>query len=160
MRSLARADAAAPWARTRRWLRRLAPLGLLALVASCIPPAVELWDELLGPNEAQLVVIAEAPIRRLHVTYDGRAVPSRPHLLVDEVQGYVLFPALRTRALEPVLQVAWEAAGSPRSVSVAMRQFDSGRICLYVLRLDAAGEPVPPRPLDRHAPIWWTCHMH
>jgi hypothetical protein len=142
----------------KRVLRWALVVCALLLTASWLMPVQRAWDDLLGPNEAQLLIVSAAPIRNVSVTYDGQAIESRPGWPTGGASRYAAFPDMRTRAYEPVLRVSWEAPDGPRSVSQVMRQADSGRLCLYVLHLDAAGIPVSPEPPDPLSPFWWTCH--
>jgi hypothetical protein len=135
----------------------LAGYALLA-TAAALPPIRQAWDSMFGPFDAQLVIVSAAPIRNLGVTYDGRRIDRRPDWPTNDVQGYATFPAMRTRVVEPILSVSWDGPNGPRSVSRAMRQADSGRVCLYVLNLDSAGVPISPEPPDQVSPFWWTCH--
>jgi hypothetical protein len=148
-------DAKPGHSRIRTWF-----CGLLAgLAAAYLFHVVsEAFDEEFGPPEAQLIVTSEAPLLDVHVSYDGRVIASRPGLTRGSEPSYALFPMMRTRKFEPVLQISWRTASGQQSLSQPMRQFDSGRLCLYVLRLDQAGDPVPPEPPDSHSPFWWTCH--
>ncbi|MBY0332356.1 MAG: hypothetical protein K2X49_17010 [Acetobacteraceae bacterium] len=130
----------------------------MVLTAAALPPIRQAWDEIFGPNEAQLVIVSAAPIRNVSVTYDGRTIEPRPGWPTRDVHGYAAFPAMRTRIFEPVLHVSWEGPSGPLSVSRIMRQADSGRVCLYVLNLDNAGVPVGPEPPGALSPFWWTCH--
>ena len=141
--------------RARCWA--LAVYALL-MTAAALPPIRQAWDEIFGPHDAQLVLVSAAPIRNVSVTYDGRLIAPRPSWPTRDVQSYAAFPAMRTRAFEPVLQVSWEGPDGPRTVSRVMRQADSGRQCLYVLNLNAGGIPVGAEPPDEFSPFWWTCY--
>lgn len=144
------------WAKRALWWA----LAVYAVIvtAAVLPPIRQAWDEIFGPNDAQLVLVSAAPIRNVSVTYDGRLIEPRPGWSTRDVQSYAAFPAMRTRAFEPVLQVSLEGPSGPVAVSRVMRQADSGRVCLYVLNLDAQGTPVGPEPSDALSPFWWTCH--
>jgi hypothetical protein len=144
--------------RGRRVLFRALLAYALVATAAAMPGVRQAWDEIFGPNDAQLVIISAAPIRNVLVTYDGRPIERRPDGPTRDVQSYAVFAAMRTRALQPVLHVSWESQGEGRSLSRTMRQFDSGRVCLYVLTLDPAGVPAPPERPDEFSPIWWTCY--
>ncbi|MBY0339196.1 MAG: hypothetical protein K2X11_21465 [Acetobacteraceae bacterium] len=128
------------------------------MTAAALPPIRQAWDEIFGPHDAQLVIVSAAPIRNVSVTYDGRMIEPRPGWPTRDVQSYAAFPAMRTHAFEPLLQVSWEGPSGPVSVSRVMRQADSGRLCLYVLKLDARGTPMGLDPPDALSPFWWTCH--
>ncbi len=123
-----------------------------------MPPVRQAWDDVFGPNEAQLVIVSAAPIRNVSVAYDGHIIGPRVGWPTGDVPRYAMFPPMRTRAFEPVLQVSWEGPSGSLSVSRVMRQADSGRLCLYVLNLDTAGAAVGPEPPDALSPFWWTCH--
>ena len=130
----------------------------LLMTATALPPVRQAWDEIFGPHDAQLVIVSATPIRNVSVAYDGRAIEPRPNWPTRDVRRYAAFPAMRTRAFEPVLHVSWEGPSGPVTVSRVMRQADSGRFCLYVLNLDARGTPVGPESPDALSPFWWTCH--
>lgn len=117
-------------------------------------------DELFGPNDAQLMVIAEAPLLDVHVRYDGRVIAPRLGWVRGSHIGYALFPAMRARKYEPVLEVTWRTMTEEHSLSKPMEQVDSGGRCLYVLRLDRKGDPVLPERHDSFSPFWWTCHFY
>lgn len=146
----------------RQWAKRALwwALAVYAVIvtAAVLPPIRQAWDEIFGPNDAQLVISSAAPIRNVSVTYDGRTIEPRPGWPTRDVQSYAAFPAMRTRVVQPVLQVSWEGPDGARSVSRIMRQFDSGPVCLYVLNIDAAGIPIGPEPPDEFSPFWWTCY--
>jgi len=133
-------------------------VSVLVLVVWALPSIRQAWEESFGPNDAQLIIVSAAPIRDVNVTYDGRRIEPRPGGSTRDVQDYAAFPGMRTRAVEPALQVSWDGPSGPATVLRAMRQPDSGRVCLYVLKLDAAGMPVGPEPPDTLSPLWWTCH--
>lgn len=141
--------------RVRSWV-----CGLIAglAVAYFFGAMREGLDDIIGPSEANLIVISDEPLLDVHVSFDGRVIASRPGLPRGRESSYALFPMMRTRKFEAVLQISWRTASGQRSLSQPMRQFDSGRLCLYVLRLDQAGNPVPPEPPNSHSPFWWTCH--
>jgi hypothetical protein len=103
------------------------------------------------------LIVTGAPLRDVRVIYDGRSIKERPDPYVRDVWDYAAFPDMRTRKFEPIIQVSWEGPDGPRSVSRAMRQFDSAPECLYVLRLDAAGVPMAPNERTELAPFWWHC---
>ena len=142
----------------RRVPRWLLPVYAVVVTGLALQPVRQAWDELFGPNDAQLVIVSAAPIRNVSVTYDGRRIDRRPDWPTSDVQSYATFPAMRTRIFEPGLSVSWEGPDGARSVSRIMRQFDSGRVCLYVLNLDSAGVPIGPEPPDEFSPFWWTCY--
>jgi hypothetical protein len=131
----------------------------LVMTAATLSPVREVWDEILGPNEAQFFIVTAASIDNVSVTYDGRHREPRPGWHASTIKDYAAFPNLRTRAVQPVLHVSWEGPDGARSLSRVMRQFDSGRVCLYVLSLDSAGVPISPEPSDEFSPFWWTCHL-
>lgn len=135
-------------------------LGAYALIMTiaALQPVRQAWDEIFGPNDAQLIIVSATPVRNVSVTYDGRRIERRPDWPTGDMQSYATFPAMRTRIFEPVLSVSWEGPGGARSVSRVMRQADSGRVCLYVLNLDSAGVPIGPEPPDGLSPFWWTCY--
>jgi hypothetical protein len=130
----------------------------LIMTIAALQPVRRAWDEIFGPNDAQLIIVSAVPIRNVSVTYDGRSIVSRPDWPTKDLQGYATFPAMRTRIFEPVLSVSWEGPDGARSVSRVMRQADSGRVCLYVLNLNFAGVPIGPEPPDELSPFWWTCY--
>ena len=130
----------------------------IVMTIAALQPVRQAWDEIFGPNDAQLVIVSATPVRNVSVTYDGRSIVSRPDWPTKDLQGYAAFPAMRTRIFEPVLSVSWEGPDGSRSVSRVMRQADSGRVCLYVLNLDSAGVPIGPEPPDGLSPFWWTCY--
>lgn len=130
----------------------------LVMTAAALPAVRHTWDEVFGPNDAQLVIVSAAPIRDVSVTYDGRVIEPRPGRPTLDFQTYGTFPGMRTRVVGPVLHVSWNGPSGAQSVSRIMRQFDSGRVCLYVLNLDAAGMPIRVEPADEFSPFWWTCH--
>ena len=130
----------------------------IVMTMAALQPVREAWDEIFGPNDAQLIIVSAAPIRNVSVTYDGRSIVSRPDWPTKDLQGYAAFPAMRTRLFEPVLSVSWDGPDGARSVSRVMRQADSGRVCLYVLNIDSAGVPVSQERLDALSPFWWTCY--
>ena len=130
----------------------------IVMTMAALQPLRETWDEISGQHDAQLVISSAAPIRNVSVTYDGRSIEPRPGWPTRDVQSYAAFPAMRTRVVQPVLQVSWEGPDGARSLSRIMRQFDSGRVCLYVLNLDSAGTPIGPEPPDEFSPFWWTCY--
>lgn len=144
------------WAKRAFWWALVAYA--LVITIAALQPVRQAWDEIFGPNDAQLVIVSAAPIRNVSVTYDGRRIDRRPDWPTSDVQSYATFPAMRTRIFEPVLSVSWEGPDGPRSVSRVMRQADSGRVCLYVLNLDPAGVPIGPEPPDEFSPFWWTCY--
>lgn len=115
-------------------------------------------DDIIGPPEAQLIVTSEAPLLDVRVRYGGREIAPRPGWVPGSHIGYALFPAMRTRSYETILEVTWKTQIAERSVSQVMRQNDAGRLCLYVLRLDTAGNPVPLEPTGSPPPFWWDCH--
>lgn len=128
------------------------------MTIAALQPVRQAWDEIFGPNDAQFIIVSATPIRNVSVTYDGRGIAPRPDWPTRDIQRYAAFPAMRTRAFEPVLHVSWEGPDGPRSVSRVMRQADSGRVCLYVLNLDSAGIPIGAEPPDEFSPFWWTCY--
>lgn len=130
----------------------------LVMTIAALPSVRENWDAIFGPNDVQLLIVTAAAIRDVSVIYDGRRIEPRPGSPMREIRSYAAFPAMRTRNLRPVLQVVWEGPQGRRSVSQIMQQYDSGRVCLYVLNLDSTGVPVGPAPPDEHSPFWWTCH--
>jgi hypothetical protein len=130
----------------------------LIMTIAALQPVRQAWDEIFGPNDAQLIIVSAAPIRNVSVIYDGRSIVSRPDWPTNDLQGYAAFPAMRTRLFEPVLSVSWDGPDGARSVSRVMRQADSGRVCLYVLNIDSAGVPVSQERLDALSPFWWTCY--
>ena len=130
----------------------------LIMTIAALQPVRQAWDEIFGPNDAQLIIVSATPVRNVSVTYDGRRIERRPDWPTGDMQSYATFPAMRTRIFEPVLSVSWEGPGGARSVSRVMRQADSGRVCLYVLNLDSAGVPIGPEPPDGLSPFWWTCY--
>jgi hypothetical protein len=132
----------------------------IVMTLAALSPLREVWDELLGPNEALLVIISPSLVRDVRVTYGGRPIQPRPQPPSRDVFGYATFPALRTGVLEPVLQVSWDGPSGPMTVTRSMRQFDSGRRCLYVLELDSNGAPVGQQEPDDFSPFWWTCHAY
>ena len=136
-------------------------LGLYAVLATiyCFEPVRAALDDFIGPNEAQLMVVAEEPVRLRDITvsYDGRTIDARPGMVGSQIQ-YLLFPRLRSRKLQPMLQISWRTASGQVLISQPMQQFDSGRLCLYVLRLDRAGNAIAPERSDAHSPFWWDCH--
>lgn len=142
----------------KRALWRALSVYAVVMTAAALQPIRHAWDEIFGPNDAQLVIISPATIRHVTVTYDGRRIASRPDWPMNNLHGYAAFPAMRTRIFEPVLSVSWEGPDGARSVSRVMRQADSGRVCLYVLTLDAAGIPIRPEPPDEISPFWWSCY--
>lgn len=135
----------------------LLPGCALVMTIAAMQPVRDAWDEIFGPNDAQLVIVSAGLIRNVSVTYDGRRIGSRPDGPTKDLQGYAAFPAMRTRVFAPVLGVSWEGPDGPRSVSRIMRQADSGRVCLYVLNIDSGGIPVTHEPADALSPFWWTC---
>jgi hypothetical protein len=149
--------------RQRRWARRVLRWAFAAYVlvvtAAALTPIREAWDEILGPNEAQLIIVTDVPIRNVSVTYDGQPIEERPRWVTRDVQDYAAYPNMRVNVFEPILEVSWEGPGGPRSISRVMRHFDWGRRCLFVLKLDAAGEPIVPERPDGRSPFWWNCHQ-
>ena len=144
--------------RAKRVLRWLLLACAMLSAALAVQPVHEAWDEIFGPNDAQLIIVSAAPIRNVSVTYDGRSIVSRPDWPTKDLQGYAAFPAMQTRRFEPVLSVSWDGPDGAQSVSRVMRQADSGRVCLYVLNIDSAGVPVSQERLDALSPFWWTCY--
>jgi hypothetical protein len=144
--------------RGRRVLFRVLLAYALVATAAAMPGVRQAWDEIFGPNDAQLVIVSEALIRNVRVTYDGREIGSRPDWPIEELIGYAAYPAMRTRLFEPLLTVTWEGPNGARSVSRVMRQSDSGRVCLYVLSIDSDGDPAAREPSGSMAPFWRTCY--
>ncbi len=134
--------------------------GLLAGVAAAYVFHVvsEAFDEVLGPPEAQLIVTSEAPLLDVQVRYGGRVISPRPGWVPGGHIGYALFPAMRTRDYETILEVTWRTLSEERSISRPMQQF-SHRMCLYVLRLDQFGNPIELNRPDPHSPFWWDCYF-
>ncbi|QYU68388.1 hypothetical protein J4558_26895 [Leptolyngbya sp. 15MV] len=132
----------------------------LGVSAAALLPVQEVWDEFARPHEAQFFVVTATPIRNLVVTYDGKRIEQRPGWPTRDVVGYAAFPGMRASVLEPVLSVSWEGPNGPQSISRAMRQFDSGRLCLYVLNLDGSASPIELERPDNFSPFWWTCSSY
>ncbi|WPB87000.1 hypothetical protein [Sediminicoccus rosea] len=141
--------------RVRTWF-----CGVLAGVAAAhiFHVVSEAFDEAFGPPEAQLIVTSEAPLLDVRVRYGGREIAPRPGWLEGSHIRYALFPAMRTRNYETVLEVTWRTMSEERSLSRTMRQ-TSDRLCLYVLRLDILGQPVELGRPDAHSPFWWNCRF-
>lgn len=139
----------------RRWF-----CGFLAGVAAAyvVHVVTEAFDENFGPPEAQLIVTSEAPLLDIQVRYGGRVIAPRPGWLPGSHIRYALFPAMRTRDYETVLEITWRTISEERSLSRPMRQF-SDPLCLYVLRLDQLGNPIELERPDAHSPFWWDCHF-
>jgi hypothetical protein len=144
---------------SRRVLRGAFYLFVFVVTAASLSPVRELWDEILGPPNAQLLIVTSTPLTEVTVNYEGRVIGQRPDPWSRRVQDYAAYPDMRARTLRPTLLITWEGPNGAASVSQTMRQFDSGRICLYVLRLDATGVPIAPEPRDEFSPFWWTCGM-
>lgn len=134
--------------------------GFLAGVAAAYVVHVvsEAFDENFGPPEAQLIVTSEAPLLDIQVRYGGRVIAPRPGWVPGSHIRYALFPAMRTRDYETVLEITWRTTSEERSLSRPMRQF-TDPLCLYVLRLDRLGAPIEPERPDAHSPFWWDCHF-
>ncbi len=147
-----------PPLKPKRVLWRALVAYALLMTAAALPPIRQGWDEIFGPNDAQLVIISAVPLRNVIVTYDGQFIDPRPGWPTRDLQRYTTFPAMRTRAFEPVLEVSWDGPSGPATVSRIMRQNDSGRLCLYVLDVDATGTAAGPEPPDALSPFWWSCH--
>lgn len=123
-------------------------------------------DNLLGAY--RLVVINEAALKAIDVTYSGRAVQPKPGFLPGRVPAYVTFAPMReSHGHEPVLNITWETqAGERRSVSRSLPIVDDPS-CLFVLRIDASGDLFDFSPPDRFSPLerlqrvspfWWNCY--
>lgn len=134
--------------------------GVLAGVAAAYLFHVvsEAFDEAFGPPEAQLIVTSEATLLDVRVRYGGREIAPRPGWVPGSHIRYALFPAMRTRNHETVLEVTWRTMSEERSLSRTMRQF-SDPLCLYVLRLDQFGNAIELNRPDPHSPFWWDCHF-
>jgi hypothetical protein len=120
-------------------------------------------------GEDRLVVINDADLKWIEVTYDGRAVKPKPGFGSGFVPEYITFvPMHAVTSTEPVLTIRWETrSGEPGSISRPMPMVDD-RLCLFVLRIDASGKVFDFKPPDRfselerrqrRAPFWWTCHF-
>lgn len=142
----------------KRMLRLALVVYAVVMTLAALSPVRAIWDEFLGPNEAQLLIVSPAAIRNVSVIYDGRPIEQQPGWPTRELTGYAAFPGMRTRVFEPLLNVSWDGPSGPMSVSRSMRQADSGRLCLYVLSLDAAGAPVDKERPDALSPFWWSCY--
>jgi hypothetical protein len=146
----------------RHWVRRLfgwaLPLYAFVMTIAAWPAMRATFDDALGPNDAQLLIVSDAPIRNIRLTYDGRPIKARPAILpLRPSPGYFLFREMRSFSPRPMIELSWDSPAGPESLSQVMRQFDSGRLCLYVLRLDEGGKPIPPERGRELAPFWWSC---
>lgn len=154
----------------RHWVRRVfgwaLPLYAFVMTMAAWPAMRATFDEVLGPHDAQLVIVSAAPIRDIRVTYDGWPIRARPGILQrDSSPGYFVFGEMRAFGWQPRIEVSWTGPSGPESLTQTMRQFDSFRLCLYVLQLDADGKPVPPSESGRtglepfRASCWGTWRL-
>jgi hypothetical protein len=111
-------------------------------------------------GEERLIVISDARLSDIQVTYGGREVRPRPGFLPSAELTHVLFGPMRTRwGHEPVLTVTWQAvSGERRSVSQVLGNYDSEPICLFVLKLDADAKPINHHPESGIVPFSVSCH--
>jgi hypothetical protein len=111
-------------------------------------------------GELRLMVISDARLSDIRVTYGGREVRPRPGFLHGSGGYNFLFvPMQPLWGQEPVLTVTWQTASGERSsVSQLVRDFDSEPICLVVLKLDAGGKPIVDHPQSGIVPFSFTCH--
>jgi hypothetical protein len=146
----------------RHWVRRVfgwaLPIYAFVMTMAAWPAMRATFDHALGPHDAQLLIVSDASIRNIRVTYDGWPIEARPAILPHGWSpGYFLFREMRSFSPRPIIALSWDGPAGPESLSHVMRQFDSGRLCLYVLRLDEGGRPIPPDREDELAPFWWSC---
>jgi hypothetical protein len=113
--------------------------------------------EILGGTEAQLFVTSDAPLLNVRASYAGQPIEPRPGWGPGQVNlTYVAFAPMRTRQADPLLEISWQVQdGEWRTLRRTMPRVRDP-LCLFVLRLDAAGQAIDDA-FDEEAPVWWRC---
>lgn len=130
----------------------------VAFISGAISTAL-VWDDVrtsLNLTGARLVVISDVPVRHIKVTVDGIEVASQPRWHSDGPTEYAMFREMHPRRSEYVLAIQWTGPYGDRRIERVMRKVD-GNACLFVLRLDPAGQAVSRNHDDPASPIWGTC---
>lgn len=111
-------------------------------------------------GEYRLIVISDARLSDIRVTYGGREVRPRPGFGRGSVLTHVLFGPMHTLwGREPLLTVTWlTVSGERGSVSQVLGNYDSEPICLFVLKLDADAKPIVTHPQSGIVPFSFDCH--
>jgi hypothetical protein len=118
----------------------------LGATLALYPPVRSFAHFVLGPSEAILVIMSDAPLRDIRVVYDGKPAAFFPrfHGGYETARDAVfLVPGLRTRKWEVVLDVAWVLPSGTQRLQQTIRLSEPRFDCLYVLRIDREGVPVP-----------------
>jgi hypothetical protein len=143
--------------RARRALRRAIYTYAALLSLIVFTGLYDTARETFGGTEAQLFVMSEAPLLDVRTTYAGQAIEPRPGWGQGQVNlTYVAFAPARTRHADPLLEISWQVQdGEWRTLRRTMPRVRDP-LCLFVLRLDAAGQAIDDA-FNEEAPIWWRC---
>jgi hypothetical protein len=80
------AGSANQWARcVLRWAFYIYVVGL---TAASLPPVRAVWDDILQPPNAQLLIVTAVPLYDVTVIYDGRIIKQRPGSFIRDVVDY------------------------------------------------------------------------
>ncbi|WP_291296634.1 hypothetical protein [Elioraea sp.] len=110
-------------------------------------------------GEDRLMVISEARLSDIRVTYGGREVRPRPGFLPGSELTHVLFAPMRAPGVhEAALTVTWQAVSGERGSVSQVFDGDYPPICLFILKLDADAKPINHHPESGIAPFFFSCH--
>lgn len=117
---------------------------LYALLATpfLLRGCVDVWQEMVPPIQATLVVASDVSISALSIRLDGREYETWPPYALGD-RRTAMVSGLRPRRRDSMIEVSWRTAQGERSLLVEFDMNDSAPpICLLVLRLDVEGAPI------------------